>query len=87
MTLIVSLGLIILCCLIIWRASDGFEAASEYLGRNLTDGVRGVTINAIGSSMPELFTTLWFLFVLHDRDGFAGGALEPQQDPRFLIPW
>jgi len=68
-----SLGLIVLCCLIIWRASDGFEAASEYLGRNLTDGVRGATINAIGSSMPELFTTLWFLFVLHDRDGFAGG--------------
>lgn len=65
--------LIILCCLIIWRASDGFEAASEYIGRNLNDGVRGATINAIGSSMPELFTTFWFLFVLHDRDGFAGG--------------
>ena len=73
MTLLISFGLILLCCLIIWRASDGFEAASEYLGRNLTDGVRGATINAIGSSMPELFTTLWFLFVLHDRDGFAGG--------------
>lgn len=73
MTLFISFGLILLCCLIIWRASDGFEAASEYLGRNLTDGVRGATINAIGSSMPELFTTLWFLFVLHDRDGFAGG--------------
>lgn len=73
MSLLISLGLIVLCCLIIWRASDGFEAASEYLGRNLTDGVRGATINAIGSSMPELFTTLWFLFVLHDRDGFAGG--------------
>ena len=61
------------CCIIIWRASDGFEAASEYLGRNLKDGVRGATINAIGSSMPELFTTFWFLFVLHDKDGFASG--------------
>lgn len=65
--------LIILTCLIIWRASDGFEVASEYIGRNLKDGVRGATINAIGSSMPELFTTFWFLFVLHDKDGFAGG--------------
>ncbi len=65
--------LIIICCLIIWRASDGFEVASEYIGRNLNDGVRGATINAIGSSMPELFTTFWFLFVLHNRDGFAGG--------------
>lgn len=71
--ILISILLIILCCLIIWRASDGFEAASEYLGRNLSDGVRGATINAIGSSMPELFTTLFFLFVLKDKDGFAGG--------------
>lgn len=71
--ILISLLLIILCCLIIWRASDGFEAASEYLGRNLNDGVRGATINAIGSSMPELFTTLFFLFILMDKDGFAGG--------------
>lgn len=70
---IVSILLIAICCLIIWKASDGFEAASEYLGRNLSDGVRGATINAIGSSMPELFTTLFFLFVLKDKDGFAGG--------------
>lgn len=71
--ILLSIFLIIVCCLIIWRASDGFEAASEYLGRNLSEGVRGATINAIGSSMPELFTTLFFLFVLKDRDGFAGG--------------
>lgn len=70
---LLSLFFIAICCLIIWRASDGFEAASEYLGRNLSDGVRGATINAIGSSMPELFTTLFFLFILKDKDGFAGG--------------
>lgn len=71
--IILSVVLILLCCLIIWKASDGFETASEFLGRNLSEGVRGATINAIGSSMPELFTTLFFLFVLKDRDGFAGG--------------
>ncbi|MBE7648262.1 sodium:calcium antiporter [Tenacibaculum finnmarkense] len=71
--ILISIVLIIICCLIIWRASDGFEAASEYLGRNLSEGVRGATINAIGSSMPELFTTLFFLFVLKDKDGFSGG--------------
>lgn len=70
---ILSLFLIALCCVIIWRASDGFETASEYLGRNLSEGVRGATINAIGSSMPELFTTLFFLFILKNKDGFAGG--------------
>jgi len=73
MEIIMSLFIIIVCCLIIWRASDGFETASEYLGRNLSDGVRGATINAIGSSMPELFTTLWFLFALENKDGFSGG--------------
>lgn len=71
--MIIHLLLIVLACVVIWRASDGFEAASEYLGRNMTDGVRGATINAIGSSMPELFTTFFFLFALHDKDGFAGG--------------
>jgi len=71
--ILTSIALIIFCCIIIWRASDGFEAASEYLGRNLSEGVRGATINAIGSSMPELFTTLFFLFILKDKDGFAGG--------------
>jgi cation:H+ antiporter len=69
----VSIALIILCCIIIWRASEGFESASEYLGRKLSAGVRGATINAIGSSMPELLTTLFFLFIFQDRDGFAGG--------------
>ena len=71
--IMLSLFLILLCCLIIWRACDGYEAASEYLGRNMSEGVRGATINAIGSSVPELFTTLFFLFVLFDKDGFAGG--------------
>jgi len=71
--ILISTLLIAVTCLVIWKASDGFEVASEYLGRNLSDGVRGATINAIGSSMPELFTTLFFLFVLKDKDGFAGG--------------
>ena len=60
--------------LIIWRAGDGFMVASEYVGRNLSDGVRGATINAIASSMPEVFTSLFFLFVLQqDGIGFTGG--------------
>lgn len=73
MSILIPILLIVLTCVIIWRASDGFEMASEYLGRNLSEGVRGATINAIGSSMPELFTTIFFLFVLRDKDGFAGG--------------
>ncbi|GAA3629237.1 sodium:calcium antiporter [Flavivirga jejuensis] len=73
MAIISSLGLILITCIIIWRACDGFEMASNYLGRNMKEGVKGATINAIGSSLPELFTTLFFLFVLKDKDGFSGG--------------
>ncbi len=73
MAIISSLGLILMTCIIIWRACDGFEMASNYLGRNMKEGIKGATINAIGSSLPELFTTLFFLFVLKDKDGFSGG--------------
>lgn len=58
---------------IIWRACDGFEVASEYLGRKLSDGVRGATINAIGSSIPELLTTAIALIIYLNVDGFAFG--------------
>ncbi len=47
--------------------------ASEYIGRNLSEGVRGASINAIASSMPEVFTSIFFLFVLMDASGFSGG--------------
>lgn len=73
MGILIPFVLIFLACLIIWRACDGFEVASEYIGRNLSEGVRGGTINAISSSVPELFTTLIALFVLADQDGFAMG--------------
>ena len=59
--------------LIIARACDGFEVAADYLGRNMSEGVKGATINAVGSSMPELFATAVFLFVFFDVSGFAGG--------------
>jgi len=59
--------------IVIWRASDGFETAASYLGRHLSEGVKGATINAIASSMPELLTTFFFLFYLGDENGFSGG--------------
>jgi len=73
MGVIVPLLLIVISGWVIWKASDGFESASAFIGRNLSNGVRGATINAIASSMPEFFLTLFFLFVLNDKDGFAGG--------------
>jgi Ca2+/Na+ antiporter len=73
MGIIIPLILIAIACVVIWRAGDGFMTASEYIGRNLSDGVRGASINAVASSMPEVFTSLFFLFVLADASGFSGG--------------
>jgi cation:H+ antiporter len=36
-------------------------------------GIKGATLNAIASSMPEFLTTIFFLFYLRDADGFSGG--------------
>ncbi len=71
--LILPLLLIFLCGYVIWRAGDTFLEGSNYIGRNLRDGVKGATINAVASSMPELFIALFFLFFLKDVVGFSGG--------------
>ncbi|MEM9324333.1 MAG: sodium:calcium antiporter [Bacteroidota bacterium] len=73
MGILIPLVLITICCLVIWRAGDGFMTASAYVGRHLSEGVRGATINAIASSMPEVFTSFFFLFILQDASGFSGG--------------
>ncbi len=56
-----GLILMIICSMVIAKACDVFETATDYLGRNMSGGVKGATLNAIGSSMPELLTTVFFL--------------------------
>lgn len=56
-----GLFLMIICSVIIAKACDSFEVATDYLGRKMSAGVKGATLNAIGSSMPELLTTVFFL--------------------------
>jgi cation:H+ antiporter len=71
--MLASIIYISVSCIIIWRSSHGFEIASDYLGRKLPPGIKGASINAIASSMPEFLTTMFFLFYLRDADGFSGG--------------
>jgi cation:H+ antiporter len=66
------LAVVVVCCFGIWKVSDVFEDATEYLGRNMSNGVRGASLNAIGSSMPELITSFIFLFFLTGSEGYAG---------------
>lgn len=62
MMLLLSLGVIALTSIVIMYACDAFEEAADWLGRGMKPGVKGATINAIGSSLPELFTSFIFLF-------------------------
>lgn len=69
-----ALAVMAACSVLLSLACESFDKASSYLGRGLPPGVRGATINAVGSSMPELLTTAFFLFVYDDVDGFAAGV-------------
>ena len=69
-----ALAIMAACSVVLSLACESFDQASSYLGRNMPPGVRGATINAVGSSMPELLTTSFFLFAYDDVDGFAAGV-------------
>lgn len=73
MAFLSALAVIIVASIVIMYACDGFDDAAAYLGRNMAPGVRGATINAIGSSLPEMMTAFFLLFLYHDQDGFAAG--------------
>lgn len=73
MGILIPIILVVISSFIIWRASNGFDHASSFLGRNLTEGVKGATINAISSSIPELLTSIFFLIYLKDSEGFSAG--------------
>ena len=58
-----GLTLMIVMSYLIMKACDVFELATDYLGRNMSEGVKGATLNAVGSSMPEFLTTVFFLLM------------------------
>ncbi len=71
LTTILWLALAGLSSVLIWKASDPFSDASHFLGRNIPESVRGATIDAVASSLPEFFATFFFLFVY---DQFSSGV-------------
>ncbi len=73
MEIFAALAAVVVASIVIMFACDSFDDAASHLGRNMAPGVRGATINAVGSSMPELLTAFFLLFLFHDRDGFAAG--------------
>ncbi len=59
--MIQAFALIVIAALLIMQLCNVFEPAAGYLGRNMSAGAKGSTIDAIGSSLPELMVTMMFL--------------------------
>ena len=68
--------------ILIWQACDPFAEAAQWIGTKwrLPGSVRGATLDAIASSMPELFSGIFFVVVAvrasatGEVDALAAGA-------------
>ncbi len=64
--------------IIIWQACDPFADAAQWVGNalRLPGSVRGATLDAIASSMPELYTGVFFVIIAftESRTGNAIGS-------------
>jgi len=58
-----------------WWGSKIFSSGSKIVGYRLPDGVRGASINAIGSSLPEFFIALLFFIILNEGSNGMAAAL------------
>jgi len=72
--LLTALAVLVIAAIVVMYACNSFEEATDFLGRNMAPGVKGATLNAVGSSLPELLTTMFLLFAFRDVDGFSGGV-------------
>lgn len=56
---------VVVISLVIWQACDPFADAAQWVGEalRLPGSVRGATLDAIASSMPELFSGIFFVLV------------------------
>ena len=64
---------IILSTYVIFKASYSFDLAASFLTRKMPSGIKGPTINAVASSLPELLISFLFLFYYDDLEGFSAG--------------
>jgi len=56
---------VVLISIVIWQACDPFADAAQWIGTTLRipGSVRGATLDAVASSMPELFSGIFFVVV------------------------
>lgn len=73
MSIFFTFFVIVFSVYIMKKCSSVFDIASSYLTKNLAEGIKGPTINAVASSLPELFISSMFLFYFKDLNGFSAG--------------
>lgn len=57
---------VLLACYFLKYSCDIFEQAAAFIGRFMPAGIKGATVNAVGSSMPEMCVVIACLFYYDD---------------------
>ena len=71
MDMLIHLMQVLMACVILKYSCDQFEQAAGYIGRNMKAGIKGATVNAVGSSMPEMMAGFAVLFFYDDPALFS----------------
>lgn len=66
--------------IVIWQACDPFADAAQWVGHRLRlpPSVRGATLDAVASSLPELFTGIFFVVVALSGSGESIAQLKAE---------
>lgn len=77
LSLTTLLAEVALISVVIWQACDPFADAAQWIGTTfrLPGSVRGATLDAVASSMPELFTGIFFVVLAVTAAGEGEQAL------------
>ncbi|MDC1025003.1 hypothetical protein OAR04_03655 [Flavobacteriales bacterium] len=71
--MLISLIILFVSVFVMRKCSSSFDIAANYLTRGIGEGIKGPTINAVASSLPELLISSLFLFYHKDLIGFSAG--------------
>lgn len=71
---------------VIWQACDPFADAAQWIGEALLlpGSVRGATLDAVASSMPELLSGIFFVVLALGSVGTAGAGVDPAEAEALL---
>lgn len=74
MTIPFLIASVVVISIVIWQACDPFADAAQWVGEKLQvpGSVRGATLDAIASSMPELFSGIFFVVVAFNAVNTGG---------------